>query len=224
METKPLELTHLVREPLAGAGSPPLLVLLHGFGSNEYDLFSMAPYLDGRFLIVSARAPFTLQPGSYAWFDLGITPTEVLIDPRQADLARNQIIRFVGEAVAAYGADARQVYLMGFSQGAMMSAAVALTRPELVAGVVMMSGRVPPELLPLLAPRERLVGLPFLVIHGTLDPLLPVEHGRASHGILTSLPVDLVYQEYPMGHEVNADSFATVASWLTDRLARAKGA
>src|SRR5436853_2125699 len=202
-EIKTLTLTHLVRPPLASAGTPPLLIMLHGFGSNERDLFSMAPYLDGRFLIVSARAPYTLSLGSYAWFEIGLGEGEVRIDLRQADAVRRRIIQFIGEAVVAYDAAHRQVYLMGFSQGAMMSVAVALTRPDLVAGVVAMSGSIPTELAALAAPPDQLAGLPFLVIHGTADPMLPVEQGRATRDILASLPVGLTYREYPMGHEVN---------------------
>jgi phospholipase/carboxylesterase len=217
-QPKPLALTHLVRRPLAGRGAPPLLLLLHGVGSNEHDLFSMAPYLDRRFLIVSTRAPYVLGPGSYAWFELGFTPNGIVIDPRQAEASRKLIVQFIAEAVATYDADPRRVYLMGFSQGAMMSGWVALTRPDLVAGVVMMSGRIEAEMLPTLAPAERLTGLPILVVHGTLDTVLPIQHGRASRDILAGLPVDLTYREYPMGHEVNAESLAEIVNWLSARL------
>ena len=68
-----LSLVHLARQPLVKGGSPPLLLLLHGVGSNEYDLFELAPYLDKRFLIISARAPNTLGRDSYAWFEVSFT-------------------------------------------------------------------------------------------------------------------------------------------------------
>ena len=55
-----LSLVPLVRQPMVKSASPPLLLLLHGVGSNEYDLFGLAPYLDKRFLIISMRAPYTL--------------------------------------------------------------------------------------------------------------------------------------------------------------------
>src|SRR6516225_7411273 len=130
---KTLSLVHLVRQPIIEAGIPPLLLLLHGIGSNEQDLYGLAPFLDQRFLIISVRAPNTLGPGSYEWFEADFT---------------------LQEPVTAYDADPKQVYLMGFSQGAIMSASVALTRPELVAGVVLMSGRILPEIRPLIASNE----------------------------------------------------------------------
>src|SRR5215471_3081946 len=200
---KTLPLVYLVRQPAIEAGTPPLLLLLHGIGSNEHDLYGLAPFLDQRFLIISVRAPNTLGPGSYAWFDADFTPRGPVINPEQAEASRKTLISFLHEATTAYGADPKRVYLMGFSQGAIMSASVALTQPELVAGVVLMSGRILPEIQPLIAANEKLTSLPFLVVHGTADMVLPISHGRASREFLSSLPVNLTYHEYPMGHEVN---------------------
>ncbi len=141
-----------------------------------------------------------------------------MIDPRQAEESRQILLRFIDELVAAYGVDPARVYLMGFSQGAIMSASVALTRPDLVAGAVLLSGRILPEIRPLIAKAEQLQGLPFLVMHGTADNVLPVHHGRATHHLLSALPVQLDYREYPMGHEIMARSLADAAAWLSRQL------
>jgi phospholipase/carboxylesterase len=218
MDSKPLPLAHLVRQPSRGAGAPPLLILLHGIGSNEEDLMALEPYLDERFLIVSARAPHAYGWGGYAWFEIEWLPNGIAIDRDQAASSRELIIRFIGEAAAAYGADPARVYLLGFSQGAMMSGWVALARPELVAGTVLMSGRIPDEVRDQIAAPERLAGKPFLVVHGALDPVLPIQNGRASRDILQRLPVDLTYREYPIGHEVSPQSLADVVAWLSEHL------
>src|SRR5262245_48159082 len=152
----PLALTHLVRRPAQGQGAPPLLILLHGIGSNENDLFGLAPYLDQRFLIVSAGAPHAYGGGGYAWFQIEWLPDRILIDRQQAAASRELLVRFIGEAVAAYGADPARVYLLGFSQGAMMSGWVTLSQPDLVAGAVLMSGRIPAEIREQLAAPEQL--------------------------------------------------------------------
>jgi phospholipase/carboxylesterase len=212
-------LTHLVREPLErGAAEPPLLLLLHGVGSNEADLFGLAPYLDGRCLVVSARAPFVLGPGAYGWFQIEITPQGLVADLAQARRSLALLPPFIDELTAAYATDARRVYLMGFSQGAMMSLALALTRPELVAGVVAMSGRLPEQVLDDAPDARALAGLPVMVTHGTYDPVLPVEQGRAARRRLETLPVQLTYREYPMGHEVSQESLRDVAAWLKTAL------
>ena len=215
-------LVHLVRQPIVEADTPPLLLLLHGVGSNENDLFGLAPYLDERFLIISVRAPNTLGPGSYAWFDVDFTPRGPVIDPAQAEASREALIDFIGEAITAYGVNPNQVYMMGFSQGAIMSASVALTRPDLVAGAALMSGRILPEIQSLMAAPEKLEGLPILVVHGVADTVLPINHGRASRQLLASLPVELTYHEYPIGHEVSQESLADVSSWLSAQLDKAQ--
>ena len=219
---KSLSLVHLVRQPLVEESAPPLLLLVHGVGSNERDLFSMAPSLDKRFLILSARAPNILGPDSYAWFEVGFTPQGPVINPAQAEASRKTLIAFINEAVEAYGANPKQVYLMGFSQGAIMSASVALTQPNLIAGAVLMSGRILPEIQPLIAAPKELEDFPFLVVHGIDDTVLPIRHGRASRQMLSSLPVNLTYKEYPMGHEVSRESLDDVTKWLSARLDTAK--
>ncbi|MEO6458520.1 MAG: dienelactone hydrolase family protein, partial [Chloroflexia bacterium] len=120
--------------------------------------------------------------------------------------------------VQAYGLDPEGVYLMGFSQGAIMSMSLTLTEPEKLAGVVAMSGRTLPEVLPKIAQPEKLRGLPIFVVHGTADQVLPITYGRDTRDILSKMPVDLTYREYPMAHHVSAESLADVAGWLKDRL------
>jgi phospholipase/carboxylesterase len=101
-----------------------------------------------------------------------------------------------------------------------MSASVALTTPKLVAGAVLMSGRILPEIRPLIAPPEQLSGLPILLVHGTADQVLPIQHGRASQALLASLPVQLEYHEYPMDHEVSRASLADITARLGRQLDR----
>src|SRR5712691_12567796 len=124
MET--LSLVHLTRKPAVEGGAPPLLLLLHGVGSNEDDLFGLVPFLDQRFLIISARAPNTLGPESYGWFEVDFRPQGTVINAAQAEASRKLLISFINELVMTYGADAKQVYLMGFSQGTIMSASIVL--------------------------------------------------------------------------------------------------
>lgn len=214
-----LSLTHLVRQPRKQIeGKPPMLLMLHGIGSNEYDLFSMAPALDDRFLIVSARAPLTMMQGMYAWFNIEFTPQQIIPDLDQAEESRLLLLRFIDELVRAYNVDPDCVYLMGFSQGAMMSLAVALTNPEKITGVVAMSGRLPSQVLSRLASQEALSKLSLIVTHGIYDPVLPIENGRFCRDELQKLPVDLTYREYPMEHQVIEDTLRDVSGWLVDSL------
>jgi phospholipase/carboxylesterase len=214
-------LVHQVRPPKETSQEPPpLLVLLHGLGSNEHDLFSFAPYLDSRFLVVSVRAPVPLFPGGYAWFQIDFLPDGLRMHSDQAERSRLLLLEFLDYLLETYEADGQHVYLAGFSQGAMMSMNVALTHPEKVAGVLAMSGRLLPEILPKMAAPEQLQDLPIMVTHGIFDDVLPIENGRATQEILSQLPVALTYKEYPMAHEISPQSFADTMTWLQKQLAK----
>jgi phospholipase/carboxylesterase len=193
-------------------------MLLHGVGSNEQDLFEIAPLLDERFLILSARAPLTLASNSFAWFHVTFTPSGSLINAEEAEVARQIIIRFVEEAVDEYHADPNRVYLLGFSQGAIISLSVMLTKPEILAGIIAMSGRILPEVKPQVVSLEQLKDFPALVIHGVNDPILPIQNGRATRDFLSTLGIDLTYREYQMAHQVNEPSLADARSWLSLQL------
>jgi len=212
-------LRHLTRPPeQAEPGPSPLLLLLHGVGSHEGDLIQLAPNLDPRFFVASARAPITLAPGSYAWFHVEFTPQGPVINPEEAESSRLALLRFIDELVETYGLNPERVYVMGFSQGAIMGFSLALTRPDKLAGLVAHSGRILPEIRPLIAPPEALRGLPVFVLHGTADAVLPIHHARASRELLSTLPVALTYREYPIGHQISAESLSDAAAWLSERL------
>ncbi len=222
MTTDELTLKHLVQTPRVPAGArAPLVVLLHGYGSNELDLFGLAPQLDERCLIVSARAPLTLaQTGGHAWFNIEYTANGLTADLEQAEQSRSSLIGFLDELQAAYPIDPGRVYLAGFSQGAMMSLSVMLARPEKIAGVLALSGRLPAAVLPRLethAP-EAYDSLPVFVAHGLYDPVIPVVQGRACRDELRRLPLHLTYREYPMGHEVSLETLRDAAGWLSATL------
>lgn len=219
MATRSLSLVHRMRRPRPEPSGPaPLLLLLHGYGSSEDDLFALAPYLDARFCVVSVRAPLPLSWGGWAWFPLIFTSEGPSADLAEARQSQEITETFIGEAVAAYGLDPARVYLLGFSQGAITALGLALTRPERVAGVVAMSGMLPPLPDAARAAPSALAGLPILAVHGTADSVLPVARGRALRDALSSLPVALTYQEYPMAHTVTEESLTDVAAWLTERL------
>lgn len=197
---------------------PPVLVLLHGLGADENDLFSLSNYLDERFFIISVRAPFTLPYGGFAWFELIIEPGAISANVKQFEESRRMFLEFVDEIIAEHDLDAEKIYLCGFSQGAMISLSAFLQAPEKFAGVAALSGRAMPEMLPANNDFEKLKDFPVLVQHGIYDPLLPIENGRATKEILSGLSVKLEYKEYPMAHEISQESLNDLADWLENRL------
>jgi phospholipase/carboxylesterase len=218
MNKPQLSRPYQIRQPVAATdGQSPLLVLAHGYGSNEDDLFGLADYLDDRFTVVSVRAPITLGPGAYAWYPLQFTPEGLGYEPREAESGWTALNAFVDEVVSAFDIDRERIFLAGFSQGGIMSLSVALLHPEKVAGVVVMSGLLLPEAREKAAV-ETLNGLPVLVTHGKWDDVIPVERGREIGQALADLPLETVYREYPMAHQVSAESLADIDDWLRAHL------
>jgi phospholipase/carboxylesterase len=193
---------------------PPVLLLLHGFGADENDLFGLAPYMDERFFIASVQAPFALPFGGRAWFELYFEMGQVSgFDPKQFEQSLRMILKFVDELIAKHDLDATRVYLCGFSQGSMMSISSVFSEPEKFAGAVLMSGRAANEMI-VQENIEKLKDFPIFVTHGTLDTVLPIENGRATKEILSRLPVKLEYKEYQMAHEISQESLRDVSDWL----------
>jgi phospholipase/carboxylesterase len=213
-----LGLVYRIRQPQTNVIHPLTLVLLHGFGSNEDGLFGLAPYLDSRLRVVSVRAPHTLMPGGYAWFELNWTEAGVSFDRQQALQSRTLVEQFLEQLAAAYQIEPQHLILGGFSQGGMMTASVLLQRPELLSAALIMSGTVPPDLVPETVASEALQGKPVLMQHGRYDQVLDVQRARAGHTLLSQYPLDLVYQEYPMEHEINAASLTDLNTWMSKRL------
>lgn len=199
---------------------PPLLLLLHGYGSNERDLFDFADVLDPRLHVVSARAPLTLPWGGFAWYHLGGQPGALVPDAATRSSGVELLERFVATLPERVGADPGRVYLLGFSQGAIMSLAVAARRPELVAGVVALSGYLDPETVP--ERTSEFAELPILQIHGTYDEVIPVRAAHYTRDLLQGTRARFEYHEYAVGHTIHPDGLRTVQNWLSARLDEAQ--
>lgn len=214
-----LVLEHIRLEPRNGSRDrAPLLVLLHGVGSNEQDLLGLAPALDERFLIVSARAPIELGPNSWGWYHVQFTTSGYIINEREAVQSRDLVLQFVNELKTSYNVDPARVFLMGFSQGCILSLGASLKQPRPFAGIVGMSGRLLDSLMEDIAPDAELTGLPLMVVHGARDTVIPIEHGHEIRDKLSRLPVNLTWKEYEMAHNVTSRSISDVSRWLSDRL------
>ena len=213
------ELQYIVREPADDAAAKrPTLMLLHGYGSNEQDLMGLAPYLDPRFLMVSVRAPYALDFGGYGWFPIEITERGIVLHFDDALVSCQRVSKLVTSIAAEYPVDPACVMLLGFSQGASISVAVALEEPRRFAAVAALSGRCVPEMIPVNDQAVR--DLPVFMSHGEFDQVIPIAQGRESHQLMRQLPLDLTYTEYAMGHEINQECLEDLRRWLAHQIDR----
>ena len=205
-------LEHLISWPRQAAAEPhACLVLLHGRGSNEQDLFGLVPELPKQPLVVSVRAPFPFPFGGYFWYELDERDGA----PEDATLksSLDQLIEFLKDLPSHYPIDPARLFLLGFSQGALMSGCVTLAEPELVKGTVMLSGYLPAE-IPLATNETSVRGKPIFVAHGSYDNVLPVVKGRQARMHLEGLQADVEYHEYPMDHQVMLEELQDLNRWF----------
>lgn len=206
---------YLIREPRIKKEKNPLLLLLHGYGSNEEDLFSFAPELPDEYYVVSARAPYNLQPYGHAWYAINFDADEnKFSDNDQARESRDLIARLINELVSDLPIDFQDVTLIGFSQGTILSYAVALSYPEKIKNVVALSGYLNPDLLVSGYEKKDFSHLKMFASHGTVDQVIPVEWARKAPDVLKSLGIDVTYKEYPIGHGVSPQNFYDFKNWL----------
>ncbi|MGB0890801.1 MAG: alpha/beta hydrolase [Flavobacteriaceae bacterium] len=210
------DLHYIVREPKITSKNPPLLILLHGYGSNEQDLFSFAEELPDELLIVSAQAPYSMGFGSYAWYAINFDAMNgKFSDLVQAKESIDKIALFIDEIKTTYNTN--KTFLLGFSQGAILSYALSFNYPNKVNHVIALSGYINDELLPKNA-SDKKITTDYYISHGSVDQVLPVDWARKAPLFLNSLQLQNVYSEYPVGHGVAPQNFYSFKSWIEERI------
>ena len=211
-------LHYIVRQPKIEQENPPLLILLHGYGSNEEDLFSFASELPDELLIVSARAPFDMNFGGFAWYAITLDANdEKFSDLDEARQSITKIAEFIDYVKTTYKTDSNNTFLLGFSQGAILSYALSLNYPNKVNHVIALSGYINEELTPKLF-SDLNIATDYYISHGTVDQVLPVDWARKAPIYLSENNLQNVYSEYPVGHGVAPQNFYSFKSWIEERL------
>jgi phospholipase/carboxylesterase len=203
------------RQRLPSPAKPAkLLVLLHGVGGNETNLLNLADGIDPETLVVLVRGPLQLGGPQFAWFRVSFTATGPKISPEEAENSRTLLIALLQQLQQQHVIAPDQTVIAGFSQGGIMSASVSLSSPESVKGFGLLSGRILPELEPVIASKERLATLKVFVSHGEQDNTLPVFWADRSDSLLNSLGLAHESHRYAMDHGINAAMHADFVKWL----------
>jgi phospholipase/carboxylesterase len=213
-----LSLDYQVREPKKVDAKNPLLLLLHGYGSNEADLFSFASELPDEYYVISARAPYDLQYGSYAWYAINFDADQnKFSDHDQAVLSRELVVKFIAELKSKFPIDSADITLIGFSQGSILSYSIALSYPNIVQRVGALSGYLNLDITVDNYQNNDFSGLKIFSSHGTVDQVIPVEWARKTDPILKNLGINSIYKEYPIGHGVSPKNFFDLKDWLQEK-------
>jgi phospholipase/carboxylesterase len=205
-----VKIEHRVRP--ADGDAAGLLVLLHGRGADEQDLFPLLDVLDPerRLLGVTPRGPLSLPPGGRHWYavrEIGYPDPVTFLPTFEA----------LSQWVDAFGFGPDRTVLGGFSQGAVMSYALGLGRTRArPAAIVALSGFIPMVEgfeLDLERPLP-----PVAIGHGTYDPVIEVGWGRHAKETLEGAGAEVLYREYPLPHAVDPRLLVALAPWISSAL------
>ena len=205
---------YLERKPRIQQDRNPLIVLIHGYGSNEADLFSFAEDLPDEFHVVSVQGIHALAPDMYAWYEIDFVNMEKFNNVPQGIESRNQLVEFIDGFTTENQLDKENVWLCGFSQGAILSYAIALNFPEKVKLIACLSGYPEPNFIGEFNLELDYSQLDFFISHGVDDMVIPVEWGRKGKPILDELGIKNEYHEYRSGHGIVPQNYWDLMSWM----------
>lgn len=205
----------IYRAPLEKVEGPaPCLILLHGYGSHEQDLYSFERLLPKNAWVFSLRAPLDLAQGGHAWFSIDFEkPRE---DWSRVDEAKKSL-QHLHDALLFLLRDwespLQPPVLLGFSQGAILSCAFALQYPEWISGAALFSGYYLEELTP--EPHPEAKNCPLWASHGAQDVVIPLSWPEKTYEDLKSKEVPVDFHVYSsMGHGIDPEAFASFSLWL----------
>ena len=215
MLNEDLSIKYLIKEPQSKTSESPLLLLLHGFGSNESDLHSFANYLPENHYIVSIRAPFKLPNGGFAWYNISFDEDmNKFNDHDQAKDSINMIINFIEELSNKYLIDKDKISLLGFSQGTILSYALCLNYPEKFKNIIGFSGYIDEAMINVESKNIDYSRLNLYISHGKDDPVIPVDWARKSTEVLKRNKINYSFNEFNSGHTISSENFYDFKNWL----------
>ena len=208
-------LYYIKREPKNDGANPPLLIMLHGYGSHEEDLFSFSEELPDELLIISARAPYSTGYGGHAWYAINFDADEnKFSDTDQARDSLQLIDGLINELEAEFSPS--KIFLLGFSQGAILSYAYSLNFPNRVNHVVALSGYLMSDIIP--DEIDENLQTDYYISHGVVDQVIPVQWARKAPEFMKLVNLSHEYSEYPVGHGVAPQNFYSFKDWIEKRL------
>ncbi len=198
------------------------VVILHGYGADEEDLLGIGNEFPFPILAISLRAPIALPWGGFAWYHLEQSAQGLKADDTSRKVSEQMLLEQLPSIIKQEGGDASQVILMGFSQGAAMTYSLLIGHDLAAAGLtlrraIILSGYIPRDLV-VPAKEKRFDGLPLFISHGEFDELIPVLALDEAEGIFRASGADVRANLYEMGHGIDPEVTADLATWLGNQL------
>jgi len=219
MEKKKFNLDYNIRPSSLGIENSKVIYLIHGYGADKNDLFSFANYLPKELTVIAMQATFSMPFGDGgAWYSLELGPNgEHISDVEQAKYSVKEIESFIDATVEYYGFDKENIFVLGFSQGAILTYSMILNNPHKFKYALPLSGFIMDEIMPDNFDKDY-SHLDFYSAHGTMDGVIPIEKGRTVSTLLKKLGIKHIYHEFPAAHSIAQKEFEEIVYWLSERV------
>ncbi|GGL51535.1 alpha/beta hydrolase [Sporolactobacillus putidus] len=200
-----------IKRPDTITNATPILVTLHGMGSNYHDLTSIASNDPADFVQINIQGNIAFRSGfTYYVPDFSVRSEEEVITKTLSDIDRFLIDTLKKERLSAE----QPLFFLGFSQGAILSLSYSLLYPDKTAGAVVLNGRLPKFISEAEKKTHGQRKPSFFLAQGEFDPIFPLAVGRSLYTYLKEGNFETDYHEYRAGHEVTADEVIDIRRWL----------
>ena len=211
-EATPLE--YIDRPPKESVITPPLLILLHGHGGNENNLFSFIDHFPDNWLVVSVRGAYNIGPNGYRWYDVKVVDGKIEINIEEKETSRKKLIGLIRDISVKHKVETNTIVVAGFSQGANMAQSIGIGEPKSVSGFGVFSGRFVEEFVPYINKSGDLKNTKAFLSHGSGDNMLPITHALENKQKLEELGIQVTFSEDSNGHSISSKQFSDFAKWL----------
>ncbi|MEA9357311.1 dienelactone hydrolase family protein [Bacteriovorax sp. PP10] len=218
-----LPLKYIAQTP-ADTKNKPLVIFLHGFTRSEQDISHFKNDFFPEFTYLSVRAPLPIYSG-HQWFSLQIPPGGLIQVGQEIKNSSKLLEDFIKGAVRKYQTDTEKVFLIGFSQGAMMSYELGLRKPMTVRGIAALSGAMLPIVQSQMKPGHDLKNLAVFIGHGTEDNRIPLDAASAANSTLSKTSISPTFHSYEgLGHTINHKELVDINAWIKNTLSTNRSA
>ena len=209
------ELDYNIKQPVKFTNKSKTIIMLHGYGSNKEDLFSFSDYMNPDDLIISVQAPNKMDYGSYCWWAINLDESmKFTMEISQAKESIELLHDFISMYLSKnYNFSFENVFLLGFSQGAMIAYALSSNYPNFYKKVIALSGKIPNEVVKY-KERNNYLSHNFFCSHGIYDQVIPIHIGRESSEWLTKKEIRHIFLEFESQHGVSPENFEKMKSWI----------
>tara|TARA_B100001093_G_scaffold100757_1_gene92860 strand:- start:6220 stop:6855 length:636 start_codon:yes stop_codon:yes gene_type:complete len=188
---------------------PPLVLLLHGFGSNEEDLFTFSQFINTDATVISLRAPIQLFTNSYAWYNIYYSGSVKNYDLNAAKDIRDKIINELDFFIDKFNCDSKRVTIIGFSQGAILGHSITQHSNGKIKNLVALSGYVDKDLISF-----KNNNASIYISHGVNDDVIPYKESCETNKLLDENNIKFHFESFEQGHGVNNENLKSFLKWL----------